>query len=58
MTKPRKFEPPFQLWADLHCGLRPLHPVEDAAVLVKEREDQIKLGILRLCDCHEEAPRG
>lgn len=50
---------PYQLYSDLRSRtLRDYHPITKAAMEVKELEDKARLGVLRLCDCHEEPPRG
>jgi hypothetical protein len=52
-------EAPFQLWADLGCpGLYEFHPIALAAYEARYRADQKRQGILRLDECHLEAPRG
>jgi len=55
----RKFERPHQLYGDLHCPrLKAPHPITDAIIEVKEIEEKERQGVLRLCDCRWEEPRG
>ena len=48
----------FQLWADLNCpGLYAPNPINDAIWEGKDLDKKQREHVLRLRDCHMEAPR-
>jgi len=58
LPSPRPDNAHFQLWADLNCpGLYVANPMNEAIWEGKDLDRKRKEGVLRLAECHMEAPR-